>query len=345
MKSLYNHTGGSSQGPSRNTKETHSQFNLLLFGVSLIFHVILFSVFFLIQTLAPPQSVELPMVKVNLVSLGDLDLVGGLDLVEDPSPEVPVDSPDEALETSLPDGASAETVPPEPPEAIAPVESNESPQSTPAVSPPESVVDAPVKIPLVEKKIVLKKIVLKKKAPPPPKPVPLKPVVPRKKVSLKKKTYRPEKVLASAKKQIAQSVKKQEENSLDTALKRLRKKVAAQGSKRGGMFGADGAKGTGNGKKTRAIDLYNLELMYRIQQNWAFNRQLAGGNDTTEVRILIKILKSGHIRDVWFETRSGNRLLDESALKAVKKSNPLSPLPGGYNSYDVGLIFTPSGLM
>jgi colicin import membrane protein len=64
-----------------------------------------------------------------------------------------------------------------------------------------------------------------------------------------------------------------------------------------------------------------------------------------EVRILIKILKSGQIRDIWFETRSGNRFLDESALKAVKKSNPLSPLPRGYNTYDVGLIFTPSGLM
>ncbi len=328
MKPL-NTTESLNQRVPRNTKNTHSQFNPLLFGVSLVVHLIVFSVFFLIQSLAPPAPVDLPMVKVNLVSLGELDRV------EEPSPEVPIDEPDETVETSLLDEASVEPVPPELSGVVVPEKIIEPAPSTPVVSFPEPVVGAPVKIPLV----------VKKKVPPPRKPAPLKPEVPRKKVSLKKKTYRPEKVLASAKKQMAQSVKKQEENSLDTALKRLRKKVAAQGSKRGGMFGTNGAKMTGNGKKTRAIDLYNLELMYRIQQNWAFNSQLAGGKDTTEVRILIKILKSGHIRDVWFETRSGNRLLDESALKAVKKSNPLSPLPGGYNSYDVGLIFTPSGLM
>ena len=327
-------TTASNQRIPRNTKKTHSQFNPLLFGVSLVVHLIVFSVFFLIQGLTPPPPVDLPMVKVNLVSLGELDLL------EEPSPEVPIDVPDETVETSLPDEALVEPVPPELPGVVVPEKIIEPALSTPVVSSPEPVVEAPVKIPLVKKKVMVKK-----KMPPPRKPAPLKPEVPRKKVSLKKKTYRPEKVLASAKKQMAQSVKKQEKNSLDTALKRLRKKVAAQGSERGGMFGANGAKVTGNGKKTRAIDLYNLELMYRIQQNWAFNSQLAGGKDTSEVRILIKILKSGHIRDIWFETRSGNRLLDESALKAVKKSNPLSPLPGGYNSYDVGLIFTPSGLM
>jgi len=329
----FNATGTSNQRVPTNTKETYSQFNPLLFGVSLVVHLIVFSVFFLIQGLAPPP-VDLPMVKVNLMSLGELDLV------EKPSPEVSIDGPDETVDTPLPDETSVEPVPPELPGVVVPEKIIEPAPSTPVVSSPEPVVEAPVKIPLVEKKVVVKK-----KEPPPRKPAPLKPEVPRKKVSLKKKTYRPEKVLASAKKQIAQSVKKQEENSLDTALKRLRKKVAAQGSNRGGMFGANGARVTGNNRKTRAIDLYNLELMYRIQQNWAFNPQLAGGKDTGEVRILIKILKSGHIRDILFETRSGNRLLDESALKAVKKSNPLPPLPGGYNSYDVGLIFTPSGLM
>ncbi|MFK5953390.1 MAG: cell envelope integrity protein TolA [Desulfobacterium sp.] len=302
-------------------------------------HLIVFSVFFLIQSLAPPPPVDLPMVRVNLVSLGELDLL------EESSPEVPIDVPDETVETSLPDEALVEPVPPELPGVVVSEKILEPALSTPVVSSPEPVVEVPVKIPLVKKKVIVKKVIVKKKVPPPRKPAPLKPEVPRKKVSLKKKTYRPEKVLASAKKQMAQSVKKQEKSSLDTALKRLRKKVAAQGSKRGGMFGTNGTSMTGNGKKTRAIDLYNLELMYRIQQNWAFNFQLAGGKDTSEVRILIKILKSGHIRDIWFETRSGNRLLDESALKAVKKSDPLSPLPGGYDSYDVGLIFTPSGLM
>jgi colicin import membrane protein len=84
--------------------------------------------------------------------------------------------------------------------------------------------------------------------------------------------------------------------------------------------------------------------MYRIRQNWAFNERLANAEKGIQARVLIKILQNGQIRDVWFETRSGNRYLDESALKAVKKSNPLPPLPKGYVTYDVGLQFTPSGL-
>jgi len=343
MKRL-NATGSSNQRVPRNAKRTESQLNPLLLGLSLVFHLIIFSVFFLAQGLVPPPPVELPMVKVNLVSLGKLDPL------EVPSPEGPIDVADKTVKTSSPDKAAVKPVPPEPAEKEVPKKPVEPAPVTPVQPLPEPKVEAPVKIPLVEKKEIKKKeikkkVVEKKKISPPRETAPLKPEPPPKIESLKKKTYRPEKVLASVKKQRAETKKKQEEKSLDTALKRLRKKVAAQGSKRGGIFDTDGARITSTGNKTRAIDLYNLELMYRIQKNWAFNTQLARGKETGEVRIVIKISKSGQIQDVWFETRSGNRLLDESAMRAVKKSNPLAPLPRGYNSYDVGLIFTPSGLM
>ena len=338
MKLFQKHTTapGWEKGLFSDNNDVKNQFSPLLLGLSILFHLTLFSVFFLIQSLSP-SSVELPMVKVNLVSLdtavvsAEASSVASSDSVD--SPEVPVEMP-----------SQEQPVLPEPVQPITPVDEPVVPPEAVSTAPElpelEPVVEIPVKIPLVEKKIIAKK-----ETPPPPKPEPVKPVVPEQKVSLKKKTYRPEAVLASAKKQIAKSVKKQDENSLNTALTRLRKKVASQSSSRSGLFGTRNGPVSGTGDSTRAIDLYNLELMYRIQQNWAFNRQLAGGNDTMEVRILIKILKSGQIRDIWFETRSGNRLLDDSALKAVKKSNPLSPLPRGYDTYDVGLIFTPSGLM
>lgn len=327
---LFHSTTGSNRRRVRNNKEAHSQFNPLLFGVSVICHFVVFAAFFFIQNLVPSPPVQLPMVKVNLVSLGEINPV------DEPSPPVPLDTSGEKITTPSSHETLVEPEPPAPPVKV----TSKKIIELPPVSSPVPVAKIPVKTPGVKKKSVLEKKIQSS-----PEPTPLKPAVPRKKISLKKKTYQPEKVLASRKKQMAKTVKKQEKNSIDTALKRLQKKVAAQGSKQGAMFGADGARISGNGNKTRAIDLYNLELMYRIQQNWAFNPQLAGGNDSTEVRILIKILKSGQIRDIWFETRSGNRLLDESALKAVKKSNPLSPLPKGYQSYDVGLIFTPSGLM
>ncbi len=165
------------------------------------------------------------------------------------------------------------------------------------------------------------------------------------KVSLKRKTYRPDTVMANARNNIKKSLEKKENNSLDKAFKRLEKKVREEGNSRVGVPGkiSPGSKFKNNGN-IKAIDLYNMELMYRIQQNWAFNDILAGQDKHLEVRVIIKIMKDGNIRDIWFETRSGNRYLDESALRAIKKSVPLPELPMGYSSYDIGLIFTPSGL-
>jgi colicin import membrane protein len=136
------------------------------------------------------------------------------------------------------------------------------------------------------------------------------------------------------------------ENTLEKAFSRLEKAVEAQSGSRSvsGVAGVSGVGAKGDRTAYGAIDLYNVELMYRIRQNWAFNERLANAEKGIQARVLIKILQNGQIRDVWFETRSGNRYLDESALKAVKKSNPLPPLPKGYVTYDVGLQFTPSGL-
>ncbi len=203
-------------------------------------------------------------------------------------------------------------------------------------APPEPQVEQEIAIPVLEPSADLKKKSDRPKIKEPP----------QKKSSLKGKTYKPEKVLASAKRRIEQSVKKKDEDTLTKALSRLQKRVDSS-AKQGGVGGSPSgrsSKGSIGGGTTSHIDLYNLEIMYRIRQNWVFNERLAGADNNLEVRILIKVLKDGSIRDILFETRSGNAYLDDSAFKAIKKSSPLSPLPKGYNSYDVGLIFTPSGL-
>lgn len=129
---------------------------------------------------------------------------------------------------------------------------------------------------------------------------------------------------------------------ISEALSRLQKKVQEQGEAKEVQ-----GKGTSTqvGKKGyKPIDLYKMILGQTIEQNWVFNDILARMDQKLEVRILIKILKSGEIRDIIYETKSGNRYLDESAKKAIKKTNPLPQLPSGMHSYDVVVIFTPRGL-
>ncbi|WP_299981622.1 energy transducer TonB [Desulfobacula sp.] len=155
-----------------------------------------------------------------------------------------------------------------------------------------------------------------------------------------KKQIDSEKVLEEAREKLEKKVENQ--NQIAQALSRLQKKVKDQGkSKEGEKKGAY----AGAGKKGyKPIDLYKMVLGQTIEQNWVFNDILARMDQNFEVRILIKILKSGEIRDIIYETKSGNRYLDESAKKAIKKANPLPQLPGGMRSYDVVVIFTPKGL-
>ncbi len=184
---------------------------------------------------------------------------------------------------------------------------------------------------------------------------------PKPKASLKKKTLDRRKMIKSAIDDVQKKVEDKRSADLDNALTRLKKQVeeteaatpqsyepvesksATQSS--GGV--AAGATGSGGGPRTlEAIKIYQAEIQYQIQKNWAFSQQLAGRSLELEAVLAIKIMRNGEIEDIWFDKHSGNDYLDESAYKALVKSNPLPPLPSSYSEayYKIGLIFGPKGL-
>ncbi len=219
---------------------------------------------------------------------------------------------------------------------------NEKPAAksgAPASLKPKSVKPKPRKIPVIKPDISLKA-----------KPVNLKKLMAKQlKKSRKKKPVKPKVQKHQVKEQkkpgknIQHTVEKtenQDEKRIAQALKRLQEKVAGQGGRKG-----TGKDASASGQKGyKPIDLYKMVMGSAIKQNWVYNDILAGMNQNLEVRILIKILRNGEIRDIIYETRSGNRYLDESAKRAIKKANPLPPLPAGMYSYDVLIAFTPKGL-
>jgi len=97
-------------------------------------------------------------------------------------------------------------------------------------------------------------------------------------------------------------------------------------------------------KNFSQIEIFQAEVSVRLKNNWVFSDKLAGQTTGLESRLVIKVLPDGEITDVWFEKRSGNEYLDNSAYKTVMKSNPLPPLPAGFAYYHLVLGFTPSGL-
>lgn len=173
------------------------------------------------------------------------------------------------------------------------------------------------------------------------------------KKSLKKKTFKSSRVVKSVIARVEKKVEESRPNPVAEAIDRLKNKVAAgrQEFQSGtgatsSSIGVPGSPG-GSGKKAlELIDIYRAQVSYYIEKNWAFSKQLAEGRADLVVVVVIKIMRNGEIKDVWFEKKSGNTYFDESAYKAVKKSNPLPMLPKGYLRpyYNLGLIFTPSGL-
>jgi len=175
------------------------------------------------------------------------------------------------------------------------------------------------------------------------------------KVSLKKKTFKASKVKKSALKDIEKKVEKTSSERITSALDRLKSRVEEQEvEKRLETDDAPtqpaagiGSEGTGEGGRVgELIDIYRVEIAYQIQKNWAFPEQLAGGRKDLQTLLVFKVMPNGEIRDLFFTDRSGNTHLDESAFRAIMKTNPVDPHPSGIiRPYvQMGLRFTPEGI-
>jgi colicin import membrane protein len=188
----------------------------------------------------------------------------------------------------------------------------------------------------------------------PPKAVSLAPKKIKPKKSLKKKTLDRSKMIDSAIDRIEKKVEKTETDSVASAIEQLKRKVEASesqprtgtGGGASGKAGPAGGSGTGGARVQESILIYQAEIQYQIQKNWAFSQQLAGDNTHLEAVLAIKVLRNGEIEYIWFDKKSGNTYFDDSAYKALVKSNPLPPLPNDYMRpyYKVGLRFGPKGL-
>jgi colicin import membrane protein len=130
------------------------------------------------------------------------------------------------------------------------------------------------------------------------------------------------------------------------AVENLRKRLGERTS-------ADSAKGEASpaansaasaDANSRLADYYTI-IWSRIKSQW----NLPGGinpKDNIEAVVQVRIMSNGAITGISFEKKSGLAYFDNSVLRALKKADPLPPLPPWYreNALDIGIRFLSSDL-
>ncbi len=232
----------------------------------------------------------------------------------------------------------------------APIVMNVSLVSLPEYSGPSKQVSKPSVS--GKKKVSKKAVTIKKK--PASKPA-VAPKTVKKKVSLKKKTYKSEKVKKNTLQKLEKKIETTTSDRIAKAIDEIKAKVDKEKERapsreseaqitESKQLGGDGE--TVGGKLAEIVDIYRVEVAYKVQHNWAFPEQLADGRTDLQTLLVFKVMPNGEIKDLFFTDRSGNSHFDESAFRAVMKSNPVDPHPRSVSEpyVQMGLRFTPEGI-
>ena len=89
-------------------------------------------------------------------------------------------------------------------------------------------------------------------------------------------------------------------------------------------------------------DYYGM-IWAKIKEGWTLPENLPKEKADLEAVIVVIIEKGGKVQKSWFEKRSGNSLYDQMAMRAIRKAEPLPPIPKelGDDTLEIGIRFHP----
>lgn len=110
---------------------------------------------------------------------------------------------------------------------------------------------------------------------------------------------------------------------------------AMNGPAQGGM----GFSGPGGGEFAGRFPSYVDAVRNRISSNWLQSTVDPTVRWAPRANFTFQILKDGTVTNVQMTQSSGNRSVDNSALRAILSSSPMSPLPSNYSGSSVTVEF------
>ena len=94
--------------------------------------------------------------------------------------------------------------------------------------------------------------------------------------------------------------------------------------------------------ESKLNEYYSL-IWAKIKETWTIPENLLKEMVDLETVIVIIIERDGKIQKCWFEKKSGNGFYDQMAMRAIKKAEPLPPIPKEFNEkiLEIGIRFFP----
>jgi colicin import membrane protein len=116
--------------------------------------------------------------------------------------------------------------------------------------------------------------------------------------------------------------------------------VATAGGGAGSGIGSGTGTGSGGGTPEQ---VYGGMVEAKIKREWALPQNFSKGKSQLETIIVVIIERDGRVQKSWFEKKSGDALYDQMAMRAIKKAEPLPPVPRAItaNTFVIGIRFRP----
>ncbi len=94
--------------------------------------------------------------------------------------------------------------------------------------------------------------------------------------------------------------------------------------------------------ESKLNDYYSL-IWTKINGAWTLPENLLKVRVDLETIIVLIIERDRKIQKFWFEKKSGNAVYVQSAMRAIKKAEPLPPIPKelGESTLEIGIRFFP----
>jgi TonB family protein len=139
---------------------------------------------------------------------------------------------------------------------------------------------------------------------------------------------------------IKNKLQKQQDMHLERVLDKIRRRVALKGGQASASKAPNSSNQPTRSEVNARMNEYYAMVWMRIKERWALPQSMPS-NKNLEAIINVRIMRNGEIAELRYEKSSGSKYFDDSALRAIRKANPLPPLPAWIpdKSIEVGIVF------